>query len=241
MSVRTKFAQEMESVKMAVIRMCGKVKQAIENSIKALIERRHSYAHAVIEGDKEINQMEFEIERKCFAIMLRQQPVASDFRLITAALQIISDLERIGDQACDIAYMALKFKEKEEYFKELVIIPAMAQAAVEMVNHCIDAYIKDDLDLARDTIAMDDIVDTKFEELKDDLSAHIKKNPAKNTDQSLQFLLIGKHLEKIGDHAVNMCAWVNFSNTGRKRFDNLLSDTLNLSADIKEEHNGQPQ
>jgi phosphate transport system protein len=226
MSIRAKFEKEVEGIKLAVIRMCGKVKQAIENAIKALTTQTHSFARAVLDGDKEINKMEFEIEHRCFIIMLRQQPVASDFRIISAALQIASDLERIGDQACDISRVVLKFKEGEEYVKKLVHIPAMGATAVNMVNNCIDSYIKDDLDLARDTIMMDDILDTRFEELKKDLSAVIKKDSAKNTSQSLEFLLIGKHLEKIGDHAVNICAWVNFSNTGKKRFDNLLPDNL---------------
>jgi phosphate transport system protein len=218
MAVRTRFEQELEDTKLSVIKMSGKVKLSIDNSIKALVHRNHSFARATIESDAEINQMERDIEKKCFNFILRQQPVASDFRQIAAAMRIIGDLERIGDQACDIASIVLKFKESEEYIKKLEHIPLMSELGINMVNNCVDAYINDDLELAKGTVIMDDQMDAEFVQLKRELISLVKKDAHTNAEQAMELLMIAKHLEKIGDHAVNICAWVLFSKTGKKRF-----------------------
>jgi phosphate transport system protein len=158
--------------------------------------------------------MEKEIERLCLKIILRQQPVAGDLRLVSAVMKIITDLERIGDHATDISELAVFMAETgKEYIKKLEHIPMMAEETIYMLNRSIESFVKKDVDMAKRVIAKDDVVDDLFVQIKTELVDLIKKD-SNNTDQAVDFIMIAKYFERIGDHAVNIAEWVVFSLTG---------------------------
>jgi phosphate transport system protein len=146
---------------------------------------------------------------------LQQQPVAKDLRLISAALKMITDMERIGDQAADIAQITI-YLSKEQYIKKLVHLPQMADATIKMVTDSINAFVNKDLELAKSVYDQDDIVDDLFRTIKSELIELIHENIA-NGQQSLDLLMIAKYFERIGDHAVNIGEWVTFSLTGQHK------------------------
>ena len=162
--------------------------------------------------DKKVDEKEREIEALCLKLLLRQQPVARDLRFISSALKMITDMERIGDQAADISEIVL-FIADQQYIKKLEHIPAMAGATIEMVTKSIDAFVNRDVDLARKVISMDDVVDDLFDQVKAELIALIGKD-ASNGEQAMDLLMIAKYYERIGDHAVNIAEWVEYSLTG---------------------------
>ena len=148
-------------------------------------------------------------------LLLHQQPVASDLRLISAALKMITDMERIGDQAGDIAEL-VTFMAGEPYIKKLEHLPQMAAATQRMLTQAIDAFVRRDLALAQQVMEMDDIVDGLFEEMKSELILLLPKDTA-NASQCIDFLMIAKYYERIGDHAVNIAEWVEYAITGVHR------------------------
>ncbi|MEG1529539.1 MAG: phosphate signaling complex protein PhoU, partial [Clostridia bacterium] len=153
-----------------------------------------------------------DIEQHCLKVLLMEHPVASDFREITAALKMITDLERIGDQARDICEIVLQFSD-EKYIKELVHIPQMAKIASDMVKDSVYAYVNADLAVATSLDKHDDVVDNMFQEIKQELIALVREN-SDNTEQAMYFLMIAKYLERIADHAVNIGEWVEYALTG---------------------------
>ena len=172
------------------------------------------------EFEREVDEREKEVERRCLKLLLQQQPVASDLRIISTALKIITDLERIADQACDIAELAT-YMAGQKYIKKLVDIPLMADAATKMVKESIDAFVARDIDLAQRVIACDDTVDALFDQVKNDLIALIREDSA-NGEQAMDLLMVGKYLERIGDHATNVAEWVVFSTTGQHKNERVL-------------------
>ena len=161
-----------------------------------------------------------EVERRCLKLLLQQQPVASDLRVISTALKIITDLERISDQSCDIAELADRMAD-QPYIKQLVDIPKMAEAVIKMVKESIDAFVTSDIDLAQRVVAQDDVVDDLFNQVKNDLIALIRKD-ANNGEQAVDLLMVAKYLERIGDHATNVAEWVVFSITGEHKNERVL-------------------
>ena len=162
--------------------------------------------------DREIDQKEREIESQCLKLLLRQHPVARDLRFISAALKMVTDMERVGDQAADISEI-VSYIAQEGYIKQLEHIPKMAEKAVHMVKRAVDAFINRDLDLARAVIDMDDEVDGLFDVIKRELIELIHQNSDMGA-QALDLLMIAKYFERIGDHAVNIAEWVEFAITG---------------------------
>jgi phosphate transport system protein len=156
--------------------------------------------------------MERDIEQSCLKILMVEHPVAGDFRELSAVLKMLTDLERIGDQARDIAEIATQFGD-EEYIKKVVHIPQMAVIVTQMVKDGVQSYINRDLELARSLDRTDDKVDELFNTVKNDLIEMIKKNPG-NAEQAVMFIMIDKYLERIGDHAVNIGEWVEYAITG---------------------------
>jgi len=209
---RTKFDAQLGKLNESLIKMSKVVEIAINDAVKALVEKDIELAKKAIAADEEIDEMEKEIERLCLEIILRQQPVAGDLRLVSAVLKIITDLERIGDHATDISEITI-FLSKSEYIKKLVHIPQMAEETMDMLNKSIEAFVKKDLTLAKQVIAADDKVDEIFVEIKEELIDIIKKDVSK-TDQAMDFIMIAKYFERIGDHATNIAEWVVFSLTG---------------------------
>jgi len=181
---------------------------------QALIEHDMELAQKVIDGEKEINQIEKDIEALCLKLLLQQQPVASDLRLISSALKMITDLERIGDQAADICDIVIVMGD-EPHVVRLETIQEMATATVKMVTESIDAYVTKDLKLAKAVKKYDDVVDGLFDKAKNDLIEMIRSGTP-NSEQAIDLLMIAKYFERIGDHARNVAEWVMFSIQGRK-------------------------
>jgi phosphate transport system protein len=212
MSIRARYEKELKGVFENLVLMCRHIEMAIEKSIKALELRDFELAKEVYEEEKLINKMEREIEQSCLRILLMENPVASDFHEVSAALKIITDLVRIGDQARDIAQIATEFGD-EEYIEKMIHIPQMATIVIQMVKDGVQAYINRDLKLARSLDSTDDKVDSLFNIVMKDLTDIIKKNPDK-AEHAINFMMITKYLERIGDHAVNRGEWVEYAITG---------------------------
>jgi len=212
MSIRTRYENELKGVFDNLVLMCRHIETAIDKCVEALKKRNFELAQEVYEEDKLIDRMERDIEQTCLKILMMEHPVASDFREVSAALKMITDLERIGDQARDIAEITTQFDD-EAYIKELVHIPQMAAIATQMVKDGVQAYINRDLTLARSLDKTDDKVDDLFNVVMSDLTALIKKDPD-NAEQAIRFMMITKYLERIGDHAVNIGEWVEYAITG---------------------------
>ena len=212
MSIRSKYESELALVFNKMVGMCHAVELAIEKSITALRMRDTELAREVMQEDKNIDNTEREIEQDCLKILLMERPVASDFRDVSAALKMITDLERIADQAADISEISLQFGQ-EEFIKEPEHIAQMAKLAIGMVKDGVQSYINRDLETARGLDKRDDRVDELFETIKQDLNELIRRDPA-NADQAILFMMIAKYLERIGDHAVNIGEWVEYAVTG---------------------------
>jgi len=221
MSMRNKFDQGLEELKIDLIKMGSIVEQAIRRSIRCLVTKNIDEAWVIIEEDDIVDDLEKKIERDSLLLLLKQQPVAKDLRSISAALKMITDMERIGDQAADIAHIVTILSEKGEYIKKLEHIPMMADMAIDMVAKSVKSYVDLDIKLAREVISKDDEVDDLFELIKREFIELIKKD-ANNGDQAIYFMMIAKYLERIGDHAVNICEWVIFYLTGEHKKSKIL-------------------
>ena len=212
MSIRSKYEAELALVFNKLIAMCRAVETAIEKSVTALVKRDRDMSAEVISEDKYVDNLEHEIEQDCLKILLMEHPVASDFRDVSAALKMITDLERISDQAADISEIALQFGD-EDFIKEPEHITLMAHLAIDMVKDSVQSYINRDIELARSLDRWDDRVDQLFETVKGDLVELIRKD-GKNADQAILLMMIAKYLERIADHAVNIGEWVEYAVTG---------------------------
>lgn len=210
--MRKQFDEELNKLNIDLTKMGHLVEISIENMIDAFKRQDKSLANEIITNDRLINDMERAIESRSFNLILRQQPIASDLRNVTSALKIVTDLERIGDQAADIAEIILNL-EGEHVYKTVEHIPTMAKRAKMMVHEAIEAFIKKDLTSARIVIKMDDEIDALFEEVKQEVIEIIRENSEK-IDYCIDFLMIAKYLERVGDHAVNICEWLEFNQTG---------------------------
>jgi len=214
MSIRSRYEKELKGVFDNLVLMCRHIETAIEKCVKALVDRDFELAKEVRDDHAQIDRMEREIEQSCLRILLMEHPVASDFHAVSAALKMITDLERIGDQAWDIAEITTQFSDLE-YIKKLDHIPQMAAIVIQMVKDGVQAYINRDLALARSLDKTDNKIDNLFDIVMADLTALIKKNPD-NAEQAIMFMMITKYLERIGDHAVNIGDWVVYALTGNR-------------------------
>ena len=210
--MRSRFEEQLTQLNNALIEMSAIVEKSIADANKALIEQDTELAREIVAFDDEIDNKEKEIESLCLKIILQQQPVARDLRLVSSVMKIITDLERIGDHASDISELTLLLAGKQ-YVKKLDHIPQMAEATMKMVTKSIDAYVKKDLELAKEVIASDDIVDDLFITVKNDLIELIKESTDYG-DQAIDLIMVAKYFERIGDHATNIAEWVVFSLTG---------------------------
>ena len=210
--MRNKFDMQLERLSEQLIFMGSLCEKAIANATKALRNGDLELAKLVMSEDEEIDQIEKDIERLCLKLLLQQQPVASDLRQVSAALKMITDMERIGDQASDIAEIVQTTHLKAP--GENIRLKDMAQITQRMVSKSVDAYVKQDLGIARQVIREDDLVDHLFEEVKNELVCALKDGTSSG-EQSLDYLMIAKYYERIGDHATNIAEWVEFSITGQ--------------------------
>lgn len=209
--MRSRFDEQLEVLNKKMIEMGSGCESIISLSISALLEGDTEKAQKAKSQGHLIDQMEREIESICLKLLLQQQPVARDLRTISAALKMITDMERIGDQAEDIAEIIIFLNGRT--CEECYGIHKMAEATAKMVTDSIDAYVKRDLELSRAVCAYDDVVDNDFAEIKKSLIKTVAENPA-DGEYALDLLMIAKYFERIGDHAVNIAEWVEFSVTG---------------------------
>lgn len=212
MSIRKKYFVELEEINQKLLLMQKKVISAIQESINALLNKDSLLIEDTFRKEKEIDSLERDIEQECLKILLMEHPVAGNFREVSAALKMITDLERIGDNARDICEIALQFNGKT-YIKRLEHIPEMAKNAIAMVKDSVQSYIDQDLELARGLDKRDDRVDDLFEIVKKDLILLIKLDSS-SADDAIMILMIAKYLERIADHAVNIGEWVDYCITG---------------------------
>lgn len=209
--MRNRFDEQLNTLNNELITMGALCEEAIASAVKLLTENIPEMKENTIETDKQIDRKEKEIETLCMRLLLQQQPVASDLRVISSALKIISDMERIGDQASDIAEMADYAREGGVQSK--IHIADMAAATIKMVTESVDSFVKKDINLARAVIKHDNIVDSLFDKLKSELIAAVQQRTA-NAETLIDLLMIAKYFERIGDHAENIAEWVIYSITG---------------------------
>lgn len=220
--MRNRLDQQLSQLYHNLIRMGAMCEEAIALAAQYLFEGDAAIGERVLHLDAEIDQMEKEIESFCLRLLLQQQPVARDLRQISAALKMITDMERIGDQASDIVeiipYLGGKTGDAGNSIRK------MADAAIKMVVESVDAYVKGDLNLAYDVIQYDEVVDECFARAKKNLTQMIAENRT-DGEFALDLLMIAKYFERIGDHATNIAEWVEFSVTGvhkEGRYDDLV-------------------
>ena len=209
--MRSRFDEQLKLLNRKMTEMGGECESIIAAAGKALLQGSAEDARRAQEQGHRIDQLEREIESICLKLLLQQQPVARDLRVISAALKMITDMERIGDQAEDIAeivaFLGGRQAENDALLKE------MAKAVIQMVTESVDAYVKCDIMLAKKVIAADDVVDEQFARVKQSLIGKIAADPA-DGEYALDLLMIAKYYERIGDHATNIAEWVIYSVTG---------------------------
>ena len=218
--MRSRFDEQLTILNNSLIEMGAMIEQAISKATNALISQDIIIAEEVIESEVEINEKEKEIESICLKLILNQQPVARDLRQISSALKMITDMERIADQAADISEICIYLAE-QEYIKKLEHIPQMANATIKMVSDSIEAFVKKDLKLSQSVIDYDDVVDALYILVKKDLINLIHEDVS-NGEQAFDLLQIAKYYERIGDHAVNIAEWVIFYITGNHKNKQIL-------------------
>ena len=210
--MRSRFDEQLAILNRELIEMGALCEEAIALAAKAQTDKDKTMAAKVAAMDAEIDQKERNIESMCLKLLLQQQPVARDLRQISAALKMITDMERIGDQAEDISEIVITLDGR--YAENSALLKGMAESTIQMVTESVDAYVKRDTALAQQVIKMDDIVDDYFDQVKAELISKIAGEPA-DGEYALDLLMIAKYLERIGDHAVNIAEWVIFSVTGK--------------------------
>ena len=210
--MRKTFDQQLELLSQELTHMGALCETAIASATEALKKRDVALAKQAIAADQEIDQQEREIERLCLKLLLQQQPVARDLRTISAAMKMVTDLQRIGDQCANIAEISLLLKEQKQT-RTLADIRTMSQKAGVMVKRSIFAYVNRDTEAAQAVIALDDEVDALFRTIKGELVELIAGN-RDEADQAIDLIIIAKYLERIADHAVNIAQWAIFCVTG---------------------------
>ncbi len=196
------FDEELNRLKEKLLRMASLVEEAISHAVKALVDRNSDLAAEVIKRDDEVNMLEIEIDEQCLKLLALMQPIAIDLRFITSAMKIGNDLERMGDQAVNIAERTLELLRQPQ-LKPLIDIPRMATLAQKMVKDSLDAFVNKDTNLARDVCARDDQVDNLNDQVFRELLTYMMGDVSTIT-RAVDLILIGRHLERIADHATNI-------------------------------------
>ena len=209
--MRNKFDEQLNHLHVELIQMGATCEDAISAAAEALLKGDESLVPAALEAERDLDRREREVENLCLKLLLQQQPVARDLREISAALKMISDLERIGDQAADIAELVSYVRVPDG--SGVLHIADMTRAVIGMVTDSVDSFVKRDLELARAVCAADDRVDELFDQVKRELIDMIAADAAWG-QQGLDLLMVAKYLERIGDHATNVAEWVEYSITG---------------------------
>ena len=212
--IRQGFDQELESLRQELVHMGQIVQDAIKNAVDALARRDKALAQQVMDGDDLIDSMQVDIEDRCISLIARQQPVATDLRILGTGLKITTDLERIGDHAFDIAKIVLLIGD-EPLIKPLVDIPRMAVMAQSMLEDSLQAYLKLDIQLAEKVCRDDDLVDQLYHQVFRELLTYMLEDP-KKINQATQLIFVARYLERIADHSTNVAEWVIYLVTGER-------------------------
>lgn len=212
MAPRIMFDQELTELNQELIKMGKMVENAIIESLEALNKKDLALARMVVKGDRNVDEMEWKIESRCLSLMLRQQPVARDLRYISTALKVVTDLERIGDHAADIAELTIQMSDSIS-FTRVKHLPAMVENVKTMLRDAIKAFTEHDTEAAKEIEMRDDIIDAFFDKVKNEVTGLLKSDSS-SSDMAVNLLMLAKYLERIGDHAVNVCEWTEFSDTG---------------------------
>lgn len=212
MAPRMMFDQELTELNQELIKMGKMVENAIIESFEALNKKDLALARMVVKGDRNVDEMERKIESRCLSLMLRQQPVARDLRHISTALKVVTDLERIGDHAADIAELTIQISDSSS-FTRVKHLPAMAENVRIMLRDAIKAFTEHNTETAKEIEMRDDIIDAFFDKVKNEV-IELLKSDSSCSDMAVNLLMLAKYLERIGDHAVNVCEWTEFSDTG---------------------------
>lgn len=210
--MRVKFDEQLKELNNEMIRMGCMIQKAIQDTIEALFNQDANKAREIMEADELVDQEEKNIERICFGLLIQQQPVARDLRTITAAMKMVTDMERIGDHAADISELTI-FLSDSPYMINEEHIKKMASEAMTMLMHAIEAYVERDVNKALEVIDHDDIVDELFLKVRKDLIDVMQSNSG-YADHAADLLMVNKYLERVGDHATNIAEWVIFSIDG---------------------------
>ena len=207
--MRSKFDEQLQELNKEMIGMGDKIVKSIVNAIEALMNRDVELAKQIMEGDSAVDHMQKKIEGICFNLLIQQQPVARDLRTVTAAMKMVTDMERIGDHAADISEITILMGDSS-HIDKFNHINKMAAETVLMLNDSIEAYVERNTEKAKQVIAHDDVVDGLFNEAKKDVIQLILDNPGEG-EEATDLLMIAKYFERIGDHATNIAEWVIYS------------------------------
>ena len=218
MSLREKYDSDLRRLEEAVRRMGEEVRQALTLSLQSVEEKNKELANQVIEGDRDIDSQEREIEHLCMTLLLRQQPIASDLRQVSGALKMVTDLERMGDHAADIAEVGLALAPQAALSDGL---RQMARNALEMEKEALEAFLSRDLEKANQVVQADDAQDAQFDQVKKELAGRLAADPS-CADETLDILMIAKYMERLSDHAVNVAEWARFCQTGLYRGEQIV-------------------
>lgn len=213
MTARAGFQHEIAALNEELATMGTMIEEAIERCFQSMEQEDKDGAQEIIRGDRRINDMEKAIEAHCLSLMLKQQPVvAGDLRIVSTALKVVTDMERIGDHAADIAELVLRM-DSARIYEEIKAVLQMAEAAKNMVHDAVQAFINCDVEAAKENIKKDDMVDELFNRVKEEIVKQLKSDTG-HIDGCIDAIMVAKYLERIGDHAVNICEWTEFHETG---------------------------
>ncbi|MDD6139649.1 MAG: phosphate signaling complex protein PhoU [Lachnospiraceae bacterium] len=212
--MRSKFDEQLNLLNQEMLHMGTMIEESIQEAIEAFINQDIEKAHKIMEGDEEINHEQKKIENICFNLLMQQQPVARDLRTISAAMKMVTDMERIGDHASDISEMTVMMS-KTEYKVNIEDVKKMATETMLMLIRSIEAYVEKDNKKAECVMKHDDIVDNLFDAVKKEIIDFIRESPD-NGEQAADLLMVAKYFERIGDHATNIAEWVQFALDDKK-------------------------
>ncbi len=212
--MRSKFDEQLHLLNQEMMQMGSMIEDSIQKAINALIDQNVELAKKIMDNDTQIDHEQKKIENLCFNLLMQQQPVAKDLRVISAAMKMVTDMERIGDHAADISEMTI-LMSKTKYIPNLEHINRMASETVQMLIRSIEAYVEKDMKKAVDVIASDDVVDDLFVKNKAELIEQIQREP-QSAESPAAMLVVAKYFERIGDHATNIAEWVIFALDDKK-------------------------
>ncbi|MCI5516861.1 phosphate signaling complex protein PhoU [Roseburia sp. MUC/MUC-530-WT-4D] len=213
--MRTKFDEQLNQLNQELMHMGTMIEEQIQKAVVAFMKQDTELARIIMDNDTDVDREEKKIENICFNLLMQQQPVARDLRTISAAMKMVTDMERIGDHAADISEMTILIADNT-YVKQLDHIQKMASETVQMLMKSIQAYVDKDMEAAKAIIKNDDVIDELFLEVKKDLIAMIHAN-ADCGEQATDLLMVAKYFERIGDHATNIAEWVIFALDDKNR------------------------